>query len=64
MRSKATQEVKSVGDLWASKSPFKYFFEKQEEYQSLEKDIFERPAEFLKEPHKYRWTELNHFWFQ
>ena len=30
----------------------------------MEPDIFERPAEFLKEPHKYRWTELNHFWFQ
>jgi hypothetical protein len=27
-----TQEVKSVGELWISKSPFKYFAEKQEEY--------------------------------
>ena len=56
-------EIKYVGDLWVTKSPFKYYSERQEEYQSLEKDIFERGVEFLKEPHKMRWTELNHFWF-
>ncbi len=62
--SQPAYELRTAGDLWNSKSPFKYAPERQEEYQKVEPDIFERAAEFLKEPHKMRWTELNQFWFQ
>lgn len=53
-----------MGDLWVSKSPYKYHPERQEDYQKVEPDIFERACEFLKDAHKERWTELNQFWFQ
>lgn len=60
---KQESEIRCVGDLWAAKSPYKYYPEKQDEYAKVEPDMFERPCEFLKDEHKKRWTELNQFWF-
>jgi len=56
-------EIKNVGDLWETKSPFKYLYERQEEYTKLDPDFLERPNEFLKDAHRQRWTEMHYFWF-
>ncbi len=61
--SKNAFEIKNLCDIWDGKSPYKYYIEKQEDYQRVEPDIFERPPEFLREPHKQRWNDLNQFWF-
>ena len=57
------QEIKVVNDLW-SDDPYIYDTKRQDEYRKVEPDIYERPNEFLKEPHKTRWTEMSQFWFQ
>lgn len=58
-------KVKNVNELFHNNiSPYKFIVANTDAISQPEPDVYERPAEFLKEPHRNRWIEMSGYWFQ